>query len=136
MQFTKPLTAEEELYLCTICDDIDLQNSGDHDDWIKPKGYNGYIQLVIAKDKSGIKWDGGEKFYDAVDAVNTVIMTMQTKFPDFGLTGTLRAQGEEIGDVWDLTIVNGKAIEKIPPKSDDFITCPHCEEKFKIAESI
>lgn len=111
LKFTKPLTAEEELFLSTICND-EMMHTDDLPNCIKPKNYRGYIQLVISQDKSGIEWDGNEKFYDAVDAVNTVIMTMQEKFPDFGLKGGLIAQGEEVGDVWKLLIKDGKATKE------------------------
>lgn len=32
--------------------------------------------------------------------VNVVIKTMRQTWPNFGLSGQLQAQGEEIGDVW------------------------------------
>ena len=135
LKFTSPLTAEQELFLKTIIPDDGCEDSENHPDWIKPKGYNGYVQLVVSQDGSGIVWDGNEKFYDAVDAVNTVIMTMQSKFPEFGLSGYLDAQGEEVGDVWMLMIVDGKAVRKDSPKSDDIVTCPHCDEQFKLADA-
>lgn len=134
LKFTRPLTAEQELYLQTICSG-DLEDPDDHPDWIKPKGNLSYIQYVIAPDKSGIQWDENEKFYYAENACNLVILTMQAKFPDFGLEGSLRAQGEEIGDIWDLAIVNGVAVRRELPKPEDTITCPHCNEDFLLKDA-
>jgi hypothetical protein len=135
LKFTKPLTAEEELLLLTICDDS-YDRPEERDDWIKTEGENlSYIQYVIAPDKSGIQWNGGEKFYYAENACNLIIRTMQAKFPDFGLEGSLRAQGEEISDLWDLTIVNGLAVRKELLKPEDIVICPHCKEKFLLKDA-
>lgn len=112
LKFTKPLTAEEELALQPMMgEDTDDLKKNDDIDFVMPEGWRGgYIQLEIAKDKSGLQWDGSEKFYNAVETVNSVIMTMQKKFPGFGLKGGLLAQGEETGDIWKLLIREGKAI--------------------------
>ena len=112
LKFTNPLTAEEELALQPLMgEDTDSLKKNDAIDFVMPEGWRGgYIQLEIAKDKSGLQWDGSEKFYNAVETVNSVIMTMQKKFPDFGLKGGLIAQGEGVGDVWKLLIKDGKAI--------------------------
>lgn len=110
LKFAAPLTAEQELFIKTILPDDGYEDAADHPEWIKPDGFNSYIQLAVCQDKSGIQWDGSEKFYDAVDAVNTVILTMKGKFPDFALTGGLLAQGEEVGDVWTLVIENNVAV--------------------------
>lgn len=128
LKFQYPLTAEQELFLRTILPG-EAEDTDDHPEWIKPKGYNGYVQLVIADDNSGIEWDGGEKFYDAQDAVNTVIMTMQAKFPDFGLEGKLLARGDEIGDIWELAIENGIAVKRDIKTEGDCYECPDCNAK-------
>lgn len=134
LKFKSPLTAEQELFLREMLPGPDecYEDTSDHPDWIKPKGYNGYLQLEIANDKSGIEWDNNEKFYNAVEAVNTVILTMQSKFPNFGLEGHLLAQGEEIGDVWYLKIIDGKA-EKIETNID-LHECPECGHQWKVSE--
>jgi hypothetical protein len=54
---------------------------------------------------------------------------MRLKYPDFGLTGELLAQGEDNGDVWILAMENGKA------KHKKKVTCPHCEEEFLLDSS-
>ena len=43
--------------------------------------------------------------------VNTTC-DMCEKFPEFSLTGTLEAQGEEPDDTWQLVMENNKAFEK------------------------
>lgn len=108
LRFTSPLTAEQELHLGTILG----EDYRDHPEWLKPEGYVGYIQFEINKDKAGIEWAGSEKFYSAENAASVVIMNMQAKFPEFGLEGSLRAQGEEIGDVWDLVIIDNRGVKR------------------------
>jgi hypothetical protein len=134
LKFKHPLSVEQDSLLRTILTG-DMELAGDHPEWIKPKGYNGYVQLVITKDGSGIEWDGNEKFYDAVDAVNTVIMTMQAKFPEFGLTGELTAQGEDIKDRWLLAIgEDGFAYEKSIDLGAIY-KCPHCREEIILSQA-
>lgn len=133
LKFKYPLSVEQDALLRTICSG-DMEHTEDHPDWVKPEKYRGYVQLVIAKDQSGIKWDGNEKFYDAVDAVNTVIMTMQARFPDFGLEGELLAQGEEIRDRWILAIENGKAVKRTVDLGASY-ECPNCREEFLLCKA-
>lgn len=90
-----------------------------------------YIDLELTDDFSGLKWDGSEKTYELVEKINLVIENMQKKYPDFGLTGELLAQGEEVGDIWKLSMENNIAHQReIKFESKKLITCPHCEEKF------
>ncbi len=121
LTFKAPLIAEQELFLRTICSG-DCENTDDHPEWKKPPGYTGYIQLEITSDKSGIKWDGNEKFYDAIHAVNT--------FPDFGLEGKLLAQGEILKDRWELVIAHdGYAAKQKIKIEGDCYQCPSCGEE-------
>lgn len=90
-----------------------------------------YIDLKLNKNFTGIEWDGSEKTYDLVDKVNLVIENIKKKFPEFGLTGELLAQGEEIGDVWRLVMYKNVAYEKrIDLSHKKKVTCPHCAEEF------
>ncbi len=43
------------------------------------------------------------------EKINLIIREMQKEFPDFGLTGEFFAQGDEVGDVWKLVMVNNVA---------------------------
>lgn len=130
LNFLRPLTAEEELELMKYCSG-DMENTGDHPDWLIPEGWRGgYIQFVITDDKTGIQWDGNEKFYDAEKAANCVLMNMRAKFPDFTLYGHLDAQGEEFDDRWQLRIgEDGIAYKKVVGIPGRCIRCPHCDEK-------
>lgn len=94
-----------------------------------------YIALELNKDFNGIQWDGSEKTYDLVDKVNLVIENMKKKFPEFGLTGELLAQGEDVGDVWRLVMYKNVAYEKkIDLSHKKKVTCPHCDEEFFLEE--
>ena len=95
-----------------------------------------YIDLQLTDDFSGLEWDGSEKTYDLVEKVNLIIENMRLKYPDFGLTGELLAQGEDNGDVWILAMENGKAKhKKIDLSHKKKVTCPHCEEEFFLDNS-
>lgn len=133
LKFNNPLSVEQDAFLRTICSG-EMEDVDKHPEWSRPANYHGYIQLVISKDQSGIEWDGNEKFYDAVDAVNTVIMTMQDKFPEFGLEGSLLAQGEEVRDRWYLVISNGLA-ERREIDIGSLYKCPHCREDFPLSDA-
>lgn len=108
VKFTSPLTAEQELYIGQF---LDYADPDKHDDWIKPDKKYSYIQWELTPDKSGIKWDGNEKFYYSVEAMNLIIANMVDKFPDFGVKGKILAQGEGVGDIWWLKIINNIAHE-------------------------
>ena len=127
LEFTEPLTAEQELALGKILGEL----SSDVEGILAPPKYRGYIQFEITPDKSGLEWDGNEKFYDAVDACNAVLMTMRRDFPEFGLQGALKAQGEEFGDVWKLAIVDGVA-KRIDLKIDGHVKCHECDHVFPV----
>lgn len=126
LKFTEDLTGSQLAYLKTFFG----EDPGDHPEWIKPDSNYGYLQYELTKDFSGIEWDGSEKFYYAVEACNLIIANMKAKYPLFGLTGSLEARGEEVGDVWTLAIIDGKAKHVDRLNVGDTVTCPHCQEKF------
>ncbi len=125
LKFITPMTGESLAYLNEIlgCDPDDKPE-------FKRSAELSYIQYELTKDFTGIKWDGGEKFYHAENACNFIIENMKEKYPDFGLEGELLAQGEEVGDVWKLAIVDGKAVRLEVIMSGQKVTCPHCDEAF------
>ena len=106
----------------------------DYPEWKHFKGH--YIQFGFTDDFSGIKWDGSEKFYEAVGAVNTLIAEARKTISDFGLTVSLYAQGEDADDRWILTIKDGLAIRIDTPPGGQKITCPHCESNFYLEDSV
>jgi hypothetical protein len=93
------------------------------------------IELELNKDFNGVKWNGAEKTYDLVEKINFVIKNMKKNHSEFGLTGELLAQGEDVGDVWRLVMENNVAYEKkIDLSHKKKVTCPHCEEEFFLDE--
>ncbi len=100
-------------------------------DWIGTKGLD-YVNLELLKDFSGLQWNGAEKTHGMVQMVNMIIMTMRTKWQlDFGLKGKMLAQGEEIGDLWELAINEaGFAFKRELQISGGSIKCPNCGDSF------
>lgn len=107
------------------------EDKRDHEDWPIEDGYWYHVDLELTKDFTGIKWDGMEKTGDMVAIVNTVLALMRQEWPDFGLSGRMDAQGEEVGDVWALVVEAGGVAQKIELLLEGRrVECPHCEEEF------
>lgn len=112
------------------------ENPDDHTDWLKTPGDKySYVQYELTKDFTGLKWDGGEKFYYAVEALNLILLNMRAEWPDFGLEGQLEAQGEEMRDRWLLVIENGLAVRKEIKIEGSIYECPHCHEQVITSEA-
>lgn len=98
--------------------------------------YNGkkiYIQFEVTKGLDGIQWDGSEKFYDAVDAVNYIIEKVKSVYPNFSLSGEITAQGEDSFDRWKLAINDkGRAYKKEIIGDKGKVHCPHCGKDFNL----
>jgi hypothetical protein len=62
--------------------------------------------------------------------IKTRFIPCQQKYPEFGLTGKLLAQGEDIEDRWQLYIENGEVKTRELAQSGKEIECPHCHQKF------
>ena len=120
LAFTSELSAGQLAYLGTILG----EDCRDHPGWDEP-GLD-YIDLALTDDLSGIGWDGSEKTCFMVECVNLVLRLMQEKWPEFGLSGELEAQGGEFGDWWFLVMEDGRAIEK----DAIVMVCPECEYKW------
>lgn len=102
-------------------------------DWVEKQGddYWYHFDLELTPDFDGVRWSGAEKTYGMVEVVNTVLYEMRKKWPDFGLSGRLDAQGEEVGDVWALEVSEGGLARKIEYRLEGReVECPHCEETF------
>lgn len=126
LKFTKELTAKELAAVKSFCG----EDCRDHPEWEGSEDLT-WIKLELLDDFSGIKWSEVEKTYNMTECVNLIIINMKKKYPDFGLTGKLIAQGEEIGDLWELVIgEDGLAIKVKTPPSGTKIECPQCEEEF------
>lgn len=129
LKFTRELNSSELAYLNEFFD----ENPDDHQEWLKPDiNEYGYIDFKLIKDFSGIQHNGAEKSRNQVEAVNLIIANMKAKYPDFGLTGQILAQGEDYEDRWILKINDetGYAEELSNPIVGQKICCPHCERSF------
>lgn len=100
LKFAEPLTDEQHAFLRTICNEDDPADCRDHDGWQEPGSYMAYIDLM--DNGAGLVWSGAEKTYEMVACVNLVTRLMRERWPDFKLTGSMLAQGEEVGDLWRL----------------------------------
>lgn len=104
----------------------------DHPEWETDGLY--YIDLELTDDFCGLRWNGAEKTYDLDQLVNVVIAQMRMKWPDFGLIGSLTAQGEDVQDRWMLTIGDdGLAHKTKLGITGKIVTCPHCDKHFELA---
>lgn len=120
LYFTFPLNS---LQLEFLQNHILEEDCRDHSDWQTDKDLF-CIDLQINYEQTGLEWNGAEKTYSMEKLVNVVIDRMKTVMPEFGLRGRLQAQGEEIGDIWELIIGdNGYAYKKPIVISS---VCPHC----------
>lgn len=105
----------------------------DHPEW-GDRGECYYIQYELTDEMDGIRWDGSEKFYGAVDAVNIITRNMRETFPDFAFTGELSAQGEDLSDRWRLVMKNGVAERVDHPRTGKIVQCPDCGHEFELNE--
>jgi hypothetical protein len=126
LKFTRELTATQLAKLMSFFG----KDCRDHPEWMGGSDLT-YVDLEFLGDFSGIRWNGAKKTYDMVAIVNMVTLNMQKEWPDFGLSGKMLAQGQEIDDRWEL-IINDKGFaerEDVALAGKE-ITCPHCEGKF------
>jgi hypothetical protein len=129
LKFTSEATASQLAELTTILG----EDCREHPEW----GGEGLtsINLELTDDFTGIQWDGTEKTYELTECVNLILDRMWLKWPQFGLSGTLTAQGEEIEDRWRLTIdAHWRAIEERIALTGTVITCPHCGERIVLED--
>ena len=126
-RFTTELTASQLATLGVFFG----QDCREHPEW-KPPKYATYIDLEYTKDFGGIKHDRSEKSSLDEEMVNMLVRLMRQTVPEFGLTGELKAQGEDIDDRYFLRMVNG-VCGRIPiAASGQKVTCPECEHVFRI----
>lgn len=103
----------------------------DHPEW--DAGDLTHMDLELTDDYEGLKWNESEKTYDLEKKVNVIIRLMRKQWPDFGLTGQLAAQGEDMNDRWALVIgEDGWAQRQEIALTGDVVECPHCGEKFAL----
>lgn len=79
-----------------------------------------WCSWVPSKDGTTIGWNGGEKFYNAVEWMRYIIQTFLTSKPPKELPffkyhrvdGEIYAQGQESDDKWLLQVENNKVVVK------------------------
>jgi hypothetical protein len=76
-----------------------------------------YCQWIPTENGKGIEWNDGEKFYRYEEWLQWIIDNI-LKPRGYELSGSVDYQGEEVGDVGQLVIVDGKvSCQKYNPKS-------------------
>ncbi len=103
----------------------------DHNPSTAIAGYWHHIDLELLEDFSGLKWDGSEKSGEMQYIVNFLVDEVRADgVSDFGLTGVMDAQGEEIGDVWRLEF----DADGVAQRRDVIVlsgsVCPECGHEF------
>lgn len=97
-KFNRPLSPAEDSELREFAEE-------DHrkEDCLGHGSGSAYCQWVPTSDGTGLEWDGNEKFYYYEEWLAYLIKRF---FEPWGivLNGTLTWQGEEVGDVGELTV--------------------------------
>lgn len=127
LKFTTEATASQLAALKAMMG----EDCRDHPEWGAPGLY--YIGLELTDDFTGIKWNGAEKTYELEKLVNVVLSVMRKTWPEFGLSGQLGAQGEDLEDRWVLSIgEDGLAHKTKIALTGKIVTCPHCDGRFAL----
>lgn len=139
LKFKRPLKLSEYKYISKYLG----EDGRDHTNWKSNSYYMKdwyFIDLEFEEtdeDFIGLKWDGSEKTYGMVNQINFLIYEINKKFPELlPLSGKLLAQGEEVGDVYNVVIgADGLAkvstVETLTLQSTE-VQCPCCKHKFNI----
>lgn len=126
LKFKTELTATQLAKVKAFCG----AECREHKDWLGSEGLT-WVDLELLGDFSGLRWDGSEKTYDLAEKINMITANMQQDCPDFGFTGKMLAQGEDVDDRWELIIgVDGKAVRKDVVVTGTRIECPCCGDSF------
>lgn len=94
-----------------------------------------YVQFELSPGFAGMRWDGSEKFYGAVEVVNYLTRKMREQWPNFSFVGQLAAQGEDPDDRWILKVKDdGTAVEVKTPPTGSKVKCPECDHEFYVEQ--
>lgn len=126
LEFTEELSASQIVALKRLFG-ADMRDNPQY----KSSGLT-YIDFEFTEDMKGLRHDGSEKSYDTVEKLNLLISHMQDLYPWFMLRGELLAQGEDVGDVWKVEIIDGKAVRTDVLLTGKKVTCPDCGHNFVI----
>lgn len=87
-----------------------------------------YLQWQPTEDGEGLEWNGGEKFYEYIHWLRWLVKHY-FKPRDIVLNGQIQWQGEEIGDVGIIKVVDNKVTtQKL--KAEGLVCCPNCGHEF------
>jgi hypothetical protein len=108
-----PLSGEQVLFLKHFAGQ-DHRKSG----YKNVPGY--FCQWEPDAEGTVLEWDGGEKFYDAVEWMRYLIREFiaggrhEYFTTPRTVNGTILAQGEEVGDVWRIVVIDNVVITQTP----------------------
>lgn len=123
LQFLYPLKTKERKDLEAFFG----EDCRDHkDEW--DAGDLTWIDLELTEDESGIQWNGSEKSYDMCKKINMIIRNMRKKYPNFGFSGKMIAQDEDLNDRYEIFAKPDGTVEE----GSISITaiCPKCGHSF------
>lgn len=130
IKFTQELIAKQIAFLSEIMGE-DIRDYPEWNKfWTRKTEPHYYIAVEFTKEFDGLIWDGSEKVNDMDNILQFIINIMRSKWPEFGLDGSIVAQGENFNDRYTITI-NGNTVEKIPMiVTGTAVKCPECGYKF------
>lgn len=100
VEVVPPLSLEEYQFFKALAEN-DQRDKGP---WQIPNSPNSYCQWAPSKDGTKFAWDGNEKFYDSVEWMQIIVAVLAKA--GHTCNGTIDAQGESNGDVWQLRVRN------------------------------
>jgi hypothetical protein len=103
------------------------------------KGYSedeheeGYCQWTPTKDRTGLEWDAGEKFYDYEVWINRIVDKYLRPW-GVKIDGEVKWSGEDTEDVGVLVATGDKVTGRkmVPPGAR--VTCPECDHVFRVQD--
>lgn len=96
---------------------------------LNPEHPDSYLQWVPTQDGLGYCWNDGEKFYDYAEWLQWIIDNW-FKPKKITLMGRINYQGEEIGDVGYLEVLEDQHVRVYELEAKGIVECPSCGEKF------
>ena len=105
INFNHTITVPEIAKLETILG----EDVRDHPDWGEQDFY--FVDLCLTDDMIGLVWSNDEKTHSMKEQIEMIINIMTKEFPLFSLSGSMKAQGEEINDRYLIEVTNNVVTE-------------------------
>jgi hypothetical protein len=135
IKFSRDLTAAELREINEILEIDDVAEHAKSIGFIATKeDMFSWLALRLAKDFTGLEWDGSEKTYGMITALNVIMQVIKRKIQDLSFSGRMTAQGEEVGDIWGIEVSDGKAV-RTELKKPAMMKCPRCREWFRTEDA-